>query len=197
MIYGVDSYSNVTNVLPSLKESGYSFVIRYYTSISTSGKKTSASEIAAIGNAGLKRVAVFQNSHTQYSHFSESIAANDASAAISQAKSVGQSSGIIYFAVDFDASTSQINGNIKAHFSKLGTLLSQAGYSVGVYGSSLTCKLLKDSNLVNATWLAMPSDWGFGTVFSDWNIHQTKEITIGSSAFDENEANSLAGIGAW
>lgn len=195
-IYGLDTVSNVTKIVQEIKNSGYSFVIRYY-SLSDNLKRTSAAELAAIGNAGLKRVVVYQNLHNEYSKFSTSIAQKDGSDAISQAKSVGQMSGAIYFAVDYDASADQIDGNIKAYFKTLQSMLSQAGYSLGVYGSSLTCKKLKEAGIVTYTWLAMSTSWGYGTTWTNWNIHQTVEVTVGGIACDKDEAKSLSGIGAW
>lgn len=97
-----------------------------------------------------------QNIHNTYEKFSESIAQGDASDAISQAKAYGQPTGsTIYFSVDYDASASEIDGNIKSYFQKLKSILSLAGYTPGVYGSSLTCKKLKKAGIVDYTWLSM------------------------------------------
>lgn len=196
IVKGVDTVSNVTNILTQIKKQGYSYVIRYY-SINGNSKRMGASEAAAIANAGLKRVSVYQNLHNSYSKFSAAIAAGDATDAIAQAKSVGHSSGTIYFAVDYDASASEIEGNIKAHFNELKTMLSAAGYSLGVYGSSLVCKKLKEAGIVSKTWLSMSTGWGYNTNFNDWNMHQTIEVTFGGIVFDENEAASIYDIGAW
>ena len=196
IVKGVDTVSNVTNILTQIKNKGYSYVIRYY-SINGNSKRMGASEAAAIANAGLKRVSVYQNLHNSYSKFSTAIAAGDATDAIAQAKSVGHSSRTIYFAVDYDASASEIEGNIKAHFNELKTRLSAAGYSLGVYGSSLVCKKLKEAGIVSKTWLSMSTGWGYNTNFNDWNMHQTIEVTFGGIVFDENEAASIYDIGAW
>ena len=178
IVKGVDTVSNVTNILTQIKNQGYSYVIRYY-SLDGNAKRMGATEAAAIANAGLKRVSVYQNLHNTYSKFSATIAAGDATDAIAQAKSVGHSSGTIYFAVDYDASASEIEGNIKAHFNELKTMLSAAGYSLGVYGSSLVCKKLKEAGIVSKTWLSMSTGWGYNTNFNDWNMHQTIEVTFG------------------
>lgn len=196
MVYGLDTVSNVSNIVNTIKNNGYSFVARYY-SLSANAKRTSAAELAAIGNAGLKRVVVYQNLHNAYSKFSSSIAQGDASDAISQAKSVGQTSGAIYFAVDYDATSSEIDANIKAHFQTLKTMVNLAGYTLGVYGSSLVYKKLKEDGIVNYTWLAMSTGWGHGTQWNNWNIHQTGGVTVGGISFDKNEASSTTGIGAW
>ncbi len=88
MVKGVDTASNVSNVVSDLKSKGYSFVIRYL-SVSGNPKRMTAAESAAIGNAGLKRIVVYQNLHDSYSKFGADIAERDATDAISQAKSMG------------------------------------------------------------------------------------------------------------
>lgn len=196
MVNGLDTVSNVSNIVNTIKNNGYSFVARYY-SLSANSKRTSAAELKAIGNAGLKRVVVYQNIHRSYDKFSESTAQKDASDAISQAKSCGQTSGAIYFAVDYDASASEIDANITAHFQKLRSMVTAAGYSVGVYGSSLVCKKLKDANLVDYTWLSMSTGWGYGTTWNKWDVHQTSATNFSGIDFDKNESNSTTGIGAW
>lgn len=197
MVYGVDTANNVTNIVNTLKNDGYSFVCSYY-SLAANSKRTSAAELAAIGNAGLKRVVVYQNLHNECQKFSEATAQKDGSDAISQAKAYRQPSGsAIYFAVDYDAPASHIDGDIKSHFQKLKSMMSLAGYTLGVYGSSLTCKKLKEAGIVNYTWLSMSPGHGFGTTWSGWNIHQTGEIIISGIKFDKDEANSLTTMGAW
>lgn len=196
MIYGVDTVSNVTNVVNEIKNQGYSFVIRYYSN-SANSKRTSAAEIAAIGNAGLKRVVVYQNIHNTYQKFTKEIAQSDAADAINQAKSVGQPSSTIYFAVDYDASASEIDGNIKVYFQTLQSTLEKAAYGVGVYGSSLTCKKLKEAGIVGRTWLSMSTGWGFGTQWTDWNIRQTGPVTVAGISCDKDEADSVYEIGGW
>ncbi len=198
MVYGVDSASNVTSIVNTLKNNAYSFVIRYYSLPDNNVKRTSAAELAAIGNAGLKKVVVYQNLHNAYEKFSESIAQYDASDAISQAKAYGQPTGsAIYFSVDYDASASEVDGNIKSHFQKLKSILPLAGYTLGVYGSSLTCKKLKEAGIVDYTWLSMSLSHGFGVAWSDWNIKQLNGIVIDGIKCDTDEANSLTSMGAW
>ncbi|MGN0374539.1 MAG: glycoside hydrolase domain-containing protein, partial [Butyrivibrio sp.] len=156
------------------------------------------SESAAIAQAGLKRVSIFQNSATSYGYFTVSQARNDASTAISLAKARGQTAySTIYFAVDYDASASNIAGGIKEYFSELNTLIDRGGYCLGVYGSSLVCKTLKAQNIVDYTWLSMATGWGYGTTFDDWDIWQKDTITISGVQFDTDYVKSLTSIGAW
>ena len=196
MIKGIDSYSDVTSILPILKEQGYTFVVRYY-SLAANSKRMSVKESTAIWQAGLKRVVVYQNKHNSYEKFSAEIAQRDASDAISQAKEKGHQSGIIYFAVDYDASESEIDGNITEHFRVLQKTLSPFSYGVGVYGSTLVCKKLKEKNIAVSTWVSNATGWGFGTSFDDWNIQQLPEKEIGGILVDENQAESVYKLGAW
>ena len=84
MVTGLDTNNDVTSIVNTIKNKGYSFVIRYYSK-SGNAKRTSPSELAAISKAGLKRIVVYQNLHNAYSKFSSTIALSDASDAINQA----------------------------------------------------------------------------------------------------------------
>ncbi len=197
MVKGVDTVSNVSSIVNVLQGNTYKFVCRYY-SVQGNSKRITTAESAAIGNASLKRIMVYQNRHDSYDKFSKAIASQDANDAISQARALGQPlSSTIYFAVDYDASLTQINNQIKNHFTELKSCISSAGYQLGVYGSSLVCKTLKEAGIVNKTWLSMSPSWGGGTVFSDWDIHQTGTVTLEGISFDENVANDINSIGAW
>lgn len=197
MVKGVDTANNVSSIVNALYGNGYRFVARYY-SLQGNSKRISTSESATIGQACLKRVMVYQNLHNSYSKFSASIALGDAGDAVSQARAVGQTlSSTIYFAVDYDASLEEVNNNIKSHFVELKSVINTAGYQLGVYGSSLVCKTLKEAGIVKKTWLTMASDWGYGTVFNDWDIHQVDTVTVSGVLCDKNEAKDLSSIGAW
>ncbi len=197
-VKGLDTNLNVTKIVNQIKAKGYEFVIRYY-SLKGNSKRMSEAESEAIANAGLKRVVVYQNKHNDYSKFNASTAEKDAKDALKQAKDLKQPPGIIYFAVDFDAKASQIEGNIKEHFKTLRDCLKSTGYSVGVYGSTLVCKKLKEAGLVSKTWVAKATGWGFNTSFKDCDIKQTPRtyVVIGGITFDENTAADINNIGAW
>ena len=193
---GLDTVSDVSNIVSTIKSKGYEFVVRYYSK-SGNAKRMSTAESEAIFNAGLKRVVVYQNLHNDYSKFGSTIATTDATDAISQAKAHGQPSSTIYFAVDYDASSTEIEGNIKEHFKVLQKNCSLAGYAIGVYGSTLVCKKLKEAGLVSKTWVANASGWGYGTQFSDYKMKQSSQVSFGGITFDKNTANDISYIGAW
>ena len=198
MVTGVDSASNVTNILSTLVSSGYSFVGRYYSTSANAWKIMSTSESVAIANAGLKRVVVFQNTSNKDDYFSATQGQGDASEAISLAKARGQASGsAIYFAVDYDASESAINNQITQYFAKVNDSISKAGYSVGVYGSGKTCRIIRSKGLAAYSWLAMSPNWAEYSSYTDWNIKQLQSVNISGVSVDTDNAVSLTSMGAW
>lgn len=196
MIKGVDSINNLSSIAQTLVNQGYRFVIRYYTNPANL-KRVTIAEVSTLRSAGLQVVPVYQNSHNSYDKFSADIARVNASEAINQARSLGQPSGTIYFAVDYDASASEIDANITAHFRVLKDMLYQAGYGVGVYGSGLVCRKLKENLNVSRTWLSMSSGWRESQTYNDWDIKQTSKKTIGGICVDENQADSIYDLGGW
>lgn len=195
---GVDSASSLSSIASSLKSKGYLFAARYYSSDASQWKVMSAAESSAIANAGLKRIVVFENSSNSDNYFSAAQGQNDASKAISLAKARGQATGsAIYFAVDYDASEKVINNQIKKYFTEVQSMLSKAGYSVGVYGSGRTCRLIKAAGLAGYTWLAMSSGWSEYSTYSDWNIKQLKTTTISGVSVDTDYAKNISRMGGW
>jgi hypothetical protein len=67
----------------------------------------------------------------------------------------------IYFAVDFDASSAQLANEIGAYFQavKEGFTTASAPYTIGVYGSGLTCRTISASGAASYTWLAGSTGW--------------------------------------
>ena len=197
-VAGVDTLTTLTaTTAANILNSGYLFVGRYY-SLAGNNKRMLPTEASIIGNAGLKRLVVYQNLHNAYSKFSSSIAAGDAADALQQAGNDGQPSGTcIYFAVDYNATLTEINSNIKSHFNVLKTMVTAAGYTLGVYGSSLVCQTLKNASIVSKTWLAAATSWGYGTTWNSWNVRQYQTTTVAGVSVDINVADSLTGFGGW
>lgn len=196
MIYGIDTANNVEDITMSLKNQQYQFVARYYSL--NSWKVATTSEIAAIKNAGMKMVTVYQDSNNEPQYFTEEIAQQQASYAISLARSKGQATGsAIYFAVDFDATSGQISEYIIPYFNKLKPVITSAGYYLGVYGSGLVCSTLKNAGIVSYTWLSMSTGWQGYNTFTSWNIKQLRTTTYTGVDVDINQANTINSIGAW
>jgi hypothetical protein len=73
------------------------------------------------------------------------------------AAGIGQPAGsAIYFAVDSDPAENALRGAISDYFRAIAQVLTcgTTRYAVGVYGSGMTCRIIRDSGLATFTWLA-------------------------------------------
>jgi hypothetical protein len=92
------------------------FVARYYRSPTSHWPSLSASE-AQLLLAGLKIVAVWELASTTPRIFSRLSGVNDSTGAYHQAQTIGQPAGsAVYFAVNYDASGTDIVGPINDYF---------------------------------------------------------------------------------
>jgi hypothetical protein len=182
---------------------GVNFIGRYYSR--SPGKNLSPSEARLICGAGMWIVTVWETLGDHYSFFSFKQGADDATSAANQAQTIGQpTDSAIYFAVDYDASPGEIAGGITDYFNgvRKGLEASARGgpaYSVGVYGSGLTCQTLAATGLVDHTWLAMSSGYRGSKTYASWNIKQSldwDEMGIGKKIDPDvasNTANNALG----
>src|SRR5260221_6865427 len=134
---------------------GMKFVVRYY---STSVRKTmTLAEAVALSEAGLQVAAVYEDSSNASQFFSAELGKEHAARALLLAAGIGQPAGsAIYFAVDFDATAAEVRRPITDYFQEVSAALAVAPtrYAVSVYGSGLTCRMIRDAGLAALTWLA-------------------------------------------
>lgn len=179
-VTGVDSSSACTSSsLSCLQSEGIAFVGRYYSrTTKIAGKKLTPDEAALISKAGLQIVAVYEDGPTSCDYFSADRGMQDADGAIAQAEEIGQPKGsCIYFTVDYDATSSDIEGNITAYFKAIAETLADQ-YVVGVYGSGAVCTAIIGSGLAKLAWLAQSTGWSGYSQFTGWNIKQGPEQSI-------------------
>lgn len=179
-VTGVDSSSACTSsTVTCLQSEGISFVGRYYSRTThIEGKKLTASEATLLSEAGLQLVAVYEDGPTSGSYFSASRGTDDANGALQQAQGIGQPQGsAIYFTVDYDASSSDITGNITAYFQAVAAAL-KGSYTVGVYGSGSVCAAITGAGLAQLAWLAQSTGWSGYSQFTAWAIKQGPEQSI-------------------
>jgi hypothetical protein len=157
----------------------YEFVGRYYGT--TKRHPLTLEEAKALSAHNLFLVAVWESGFpTSASYFSFAKGVNDGTSAYHYAQQdIGQpNETAIYFAVDYDASETDIAGVITEYFKGIKSgfeAISQnnPAYVVGVYGSGLTCSQLLGSNLVEKSWLAESTGWRDYHNFQNPNIRQT------------------------
>lgn len=179
-INGLDSSSACDQTsLTCLQSQGMQFIGRYYSrTTQIPGKKLTPAEAQLISLSGITIVAVYEDGPTSAGYFSASRGAADANGAAAQAVAVGQpSESAIYFTVDYDATASDIAGNITAYFQAI--VAAMAGrYRVGVYGSGAVCQSILTSGLASLAWLAQSTGWTGYSGFTSWSIKQGREQTI-------------------
>jgi hypothetical protein len=108
----VDSPNNCTAYLHALKANGVTGIIRYDDRFST-WKQIQPAEARAIANAGMQLGIVYEHTANPSGY---SLGYGDAAYSLAMATHRGQTSGAIYYAVDHDASVSDINNNIIPYF---------------------------------------------------------------------------------
>ena len=202
----IDTTSNCTAILTSLKQLGYGTIIRYYSS--SAWKRLSQSEAIATGNAGLQQCVVYQNRQNQRADFTLAKGRAAGNAAHSYASNViYQPPGTaIYFSVDFDASESEVNNSIIPYFNGVREGLAEAGdgtpnYRIGVYGSGRVCRMLSDASLVDFTWLSQSTGFGEYQAWLSsqrWHLKQNMPTRVSGIDCDTDDTNpSLPDFGAF
>jgi Domain of unknown function (DUF1906) len=161
----IDTPANTTSKLACLKSKGVTTVIRYYNfrnSQQLPDKRLDPPEAQALAASGMEVAVVFQQGQNSAAAFSDAQGFKAGLAAFRHARTkINQPAGSgIYFSVDFDASTSEVNQRIVPYFQGVRRAFSQESgggpsYRVGVYGSGLVSSILTAKALIELTWLAM------------------------------------------
>ena len=190
---GIDMATDSSDVLNQLKGSHLGFVARYYRDPASRWPALSPSEAQRLSSLGLNIVAVLETHSQRPEFFSYSSGYNNALAAYSQARTVGQPPGsAIYFAVDFDARHEALAAVVD-YFRGVNAGLAAAGrgrpaYRIGVYGSGAVCGAVKQARLAQYSWLTNSSAWSGTRSYGDWNIRQTARWPDLSFDHDGDEA---------
>ena len=137
-------------------------------------------------DAGLSFFPIFQESGSDIDYFTKENGRIDALSAKHAAKKHGIDSGnVIYFAVDLDATDSQIDNNIIPYFKELNSTISStadsgATYKVGIYGTRKVCKRVLDKGYAVTAFVSdMSTGWegNLGeTIPKSWTFDQFKTI---------------------
>ncbi len=185
-----------------LVAAGKTFVIRYYSR--TTGrpeKRITPAEANILAQSGLDIVTVYQDGADEIDYFYEARGMLDGQSAHDYATQLRQPAGsAVYFAVDLDASLEQINGKILPYFRKVKEGMDQrAGglspYVIGVYGSGLTCQLVRENHaLAQYAWLAGSTAWAGSGNYHTWNIRthtnlDHQQLCGLQDGWDRNEAH--------
>jgi MYXO-CTERM domain-containing protein len=183
-------YSFARPTPASLVSLGYKFAARYLSGDPGSGKDLTAAEANSLTAAGLDIVLVWETSGTDAtSGYNQGV--SDATAAKSEAASVGQpSTRPIYFAIDFDASSADAS-SINAYFQGVASVLGLS--RTGVYGGYYIVDELFNAGLITFAWQTYA--WSGGAWDSRAQVRQTQN-GVDNDELDDDEG-IVADFGQW
>lgn len=196
----IDTNKRCTLAAPVLFASGFRTVIRYYSEFTQQKEKcVTLPEALALGRAGLRLGVVYQDGGTVAAGFTQSKGFRAGRYVYSYAQgTIHQAPGsAIYFAVDFDASKTEVKQNISPFFQGVATgFQSESGgvpdCAVGVYGSGLVCASILDAGLASFAWISQSMGFTGTKEFlktNRWHLKQNlPEIVCGLDA-DTNDRN--------
>ncbi len=161
----IDTPYSTKSKISSLTAQGVQAVIRYYNFSNSQNfpeKCLELPETQALAAGGMRIGVVFQQRQTQVTDFTRPKGVAAGRRAYRHAHDdIGQpgESGI-YFAVDYDASDSDLQNNIVPFFEGVKVAFDEEsggshGYRIGAYGSGFVCTTLARKGLTEFTWLAM------------------------------------------
>lgn len=190
----IDLAIDATPHLPALAKAGVTGIIGYLNPHGTTGKVVTPQRAKAIAAAGMS-LALVSEGWGDFAHGDISAAAGrrDAEHALASLPLLGApKNSCVYFAVDTDASTSQIISLVVPYFKAAFEVLANAGYRVGAYGSGAVCNAALAAQVCDLAWLAAPTGWLGSREFlagKKWTLHQGLPMTLAGIDCDPDVAN--------
>lgn len=202
-------YSRQASKLIALGVGG---VMRYFNPLTNgrdSGKSLTASEAKAWAAANMPVGIVVEGWGLANGTGVDALSgARDATEVLNWLPSVGikvTSDLVVYFAVDTDASTTQINQNEVAYFDAIASVFAGASPlrrpKIGIYGSGASCLAMLGTNRAKHAWVAGSTGWtGYQSYVAGgkWTLLQKiwpGEIWQGFSADTNQLQGTLAAAG--
>jgi hypothetical protein len=191
MSKGIDCTTTITSsIANALVNAGYSFVCRYMVPESLSWKRLTVSEAEVLTEAGLNVLCVYETSANRAAGGEEN-GRTDGIKALKEANILGMPTyGCIYFAVDYDAGSSDFDA-IEAY---LRAAKEQIGeYKIGVYGGYDVITAMAERGTCDCYWQTYA--WSRGKQSDSNTVYQYKnDQTVAGIAVDLNEAYSDDGF---
>lgn len=202
----VDISSQSGNRAAALRAAGVQSVIRYYSRDTIRpAKRLSRDEAIALVGAGLRLGVVHEARRGDLAiSFEHASGVADARYARTYGNTtIGQPGGsAIYFAVDFDATATEVRDLIVPYFRGVNDAFAEAtgeqNYVIGAYGSGAVCAALLDAQLVRKTWLAQSRGWrGYNAFLSSnrWDLRQEMPETVGGLECDPDVSQNGGDFG--
>lgn len=173
---GFDASTRMTQeMINTVKNSGMSYAGRYLTGTVGVGsnrrpKNLTIPEAKLLLDNGINIVPIYQDNSAQLSDYTKEIGEIDGGAAFQRAFDLGlPADTIIYFAVDVDTTSDQIESYIIPYFQGINDALVNFGlkwdyfytYRIGIYGPRNVCKILADKGLASPNCYVSNMSSGF------------------------------------
>ena len=200
----IDVNVDVTSHLGALAKAGVTDVIGYLNPHGTTSKVITPQRAKAIAAAGMT-LALVSEGWGDFAHGDISAAKGktDAEHALATLPTLGAPDGsAVYFAVDTDASSTQIAKLVLPYFAAIRAVFggntapngyrTASKFRVGVYASGAVCNSALVADLVDLTWLAAPTGWLGSKEFllgKKWVLHQGLPTKIAGVDCDPNTSN--------
>ena len=196
MILGVDTASKLTaKNCADLKSAGYEFVGRYLVpnSGATAWKALTNLEAGRITGAGLSILCIWETTENR-AKAGYSAGCVDGALAQQLAREIGMpESGIIYFAVDYDAQKADFQ-NIREYLR--GARQNSGPYSIGVYGGYNLIEYMALYGACKGFWQTLA--WSYGKLSEARTVYQAKaQTSVCGVGVDINECADLKAAGIW
>lgn len=214
-LMGFDCYSQLSlNQYQQFKTEGYSFVVRYYSSID-SNKVLTKNEAQYAADAGLQLVTVYQDYNNKPEYFNYNYGVSQCNSAIEQSINAGQPAtssnkpSTIYFAVEEASPGNILLSQVQDYFKGIMDTMNKfqtedpdkRRWDIGIYGDYDIVKYVKEN--VNPNIFVWQTSLGQGQTkyfwkYSNFNIYQNlHNITKAGINIDINYSNDIGEIGGF
>lgn len=184
-----------------IKSAGFTTIGRYITG--GTNKILTASEIAIIFSNGLRFFPIYQEYNNSLSYFDRAQGKAQGENAHASAVKLGIPTGaVVYFSVDYDATSDEVRSNIIPFFDGVNQAFKSMGgkYSVGIYGSRNICSMVSAlgyavSSFVSGMSTGFSGNLGFSLPIN-WSFDQVQTLTLGVGTPGEIEIdkNIMSGV---
>lgn len=164
----IDTPQITTHQIVHLQADHIDTIIRYLDPIGpNNSKNVQPAEAKALAEVGIK-LALVSEGWGDFAHGGISAGAGerDAQYALERLPLLGAPDNTcVFFAIDTDASPSQIGKLVIPYFTAIKQVFGITAYRIGVYGSGAVCQAVIQAKLVNCTWLSCSMGWSGSRVY--------------------------------
>lgn len=176
----IDTAEPVWDYMTCLHNAGVTTVIRYLNRLNPSGSKVVGSkEVTAMANHGMTLGLVHEgwggSNNFEHNDITAATGALDAAYALPAANMLGArpGAGMVYFAIDTDATTSEIENLVLPYFEAITNYNNTewaGNWQIGVYGSGAVCRAVRKAGYASRAWLSCSMGWS-----NSWNFYLDNE----------------------